>query len=111
MKKVFTLVAAIGLFLAADAQPMRHRTAPVQVTIASTQHSSFAADYRLRAELNRINNKYDRKVDQVRRSFFMRPAVKASKVRSLERQRQREIDKAFRKFGRNSRYDYPNRRY
>lgn len=110
MKKVFTLVAAIGLFLAADAQPMRHRTAPVQVTIAS-HNPGFAADYRLRAELNRINNKYDRKVDQVRRSFFMRPAVKASKVRSLERQRQREIDKAFRKFGRNSRYDYPNRRY
>ena len=112
MKKVFTLLAATGLFMAANAQPGIRR-APVKISVvASVNHApSFAADPRLRAEIARINNKYDRKIEQVRRSFFMRPAVKASKIRSLEQQRKRELDKLFYKNNRHHRNDYPNRRY
>jgi hypothetical protein len=113
MKRVFTLFVAAGLFIAADAQPQHRRPQPpVQVTVGDTYHSgSFAADHRLRAEIFRINNRYDRKIERVRRSYYMRPAVKAGKIRSLEMQRQRELDQLFRQFGRNHRYDYPNRRY
>ena len=110
MKRVFTLCMALGIFFAADAQRFAGRPASPNVVV-SVNDRGFAADSRLRAEINRINNKYDRKIDQVRRSLFMRQSVKASKIRSLQNQRQRELDKAFRKFGRDHRYDHPGRRY
>jgi Skp family chaperone for outer membrane proteins len=109
MKRVFTLCMALGLFFAADAQRFAGR--PATGVTVSVNDRGFAADSRLRAEISRINNKYDRKIDQVRRSLFMRQSVKASMIRSLQNQRQRELDKAFRKFGRDHRYDHPGRRY
>lgn len=112
MKKLFTLLAAAGLCMAANAQPSI-RKAPVKISVvASVNHApTFAADPRLRAEIARINSKYDRKIEQVRRSFFMRPAVKAAKIRTLELQRKREMDRLFLKNNRYNRNNYPNRRY
>lgn len=114
MKNVFILLSAMGLFVAADAQP-GHRNGrrgnvgvSVNVGIGGPQLGFFAADRRLREEIARINFKYDRRVMQVRNSFYMRPVVKARKIRSLEIQRQREIRKAQFKFGR---YNYGPRRY
>ena len=114
MKKIFILLCAMGLFIAADAQP-GHRSGrrgnvgvSVNVGIGSPQSNFFAADRRLREEIARINFKYDRRIQQVRNSFFMRPVVKARKIRSLEIQRQREIRKAQLKFGR---YNHGPRRY
>ncbi len=115
MKKVFTLLVAVGLFVAADAQRGPQRGRPVtgvQVTIGGNFNNSFAADRMLRQEIARINFKYDRRIQQVRNSFFMRPVVKQRKIRSLEIQRQREIRRAQQRFFQNgNRYGQRNRRY
>ncbi len=108
MKRLFTLLLATGIFMAADAQPFGHHPSDLQVQVRANGFTgNFAADRRMREEIARINFKYDRKADNVRRNYFMRPAVKAAKIRSIEQQRQRELNKLFRKH----RYDYGNRRY
>lgn len=113
MKRVFTLLVAIGFLVAADAQPgVRNGRSAVGVNVSVNTRpvvvNSFAADRRLREEIVRINIKYDRKIQQVRNSFFMRPVVKARKIRSLEIQRQQEIRKVQLKY---SRYNHGPRRY
>ena len=113
MKRVFTLLIATGLLVAADAQPgVRNGRSPVGVNVSvnnrSVASNSFAADRRMREEIIRINIKYDRKIQQVRSSLFTRPAVKARKIHSLEGQRQREIRNVQLKY---NRYNYGNRRY
>jgi hypothetical protein len=114
MKKLFILLIATGLVVAADAQP-GHRNGrrgnvgvSVNVGIGGPQSGYFAADRRLREEIAAINFKYDRRVQQVRNSFFMRPAVKARQIRSLEIQRKREIRRVQLKYGR---YNHGPRRY
>ena len=113
MKRVFTLLIATGLLVAADAQPgVRNGRSPVGVTVSVNNRpvvsNSFAADRRMREEIVRINIKYDRKIQQVRNQFFTRHTVKARQIRSLEMQRQREIRKVQLKY---SRYNHGNRRY
>lgn len=100
MKKIFTLFMALGLFIAADAQrgvrPNKGRVGVnVSVNNRGLSTSSFAADRMLRQEIARINFKYDRKVQQVRNSYFMGRVSKARKIRSLEMQRQQEINRAY----------------
>ena len=103
MKRVFTLLCALGLLTAADAQPgVRANRGRVGVNVVVTgnngyQQSRFAADRKLREKIAGINFKFDRKIEQVRRSFFMHPAAKMQKIRKLEIQRQREINKAIAK--------------
>jgi len=116
MKKIFTLLFAAGIFIAADAQPrVRTQRSPVGVHVNvgnnGYRNSSFAADRRLREEVARVNMKYDRQVYQVRNSMFMRPAKKAKKIRAIELQRNREINRVYQRFGKNSRYGTTSRRY
>ena len=113
MKRVFTLLVAMGFLVAADAQPgVRRGHSPVGVNVSVNNrpvvNNNFAADRRLREEIIRINIKYDRKIQQVRNQFFTRHTVKARKIRSLEMQRQREIRNVQMKY---SRYNHGNRRY
>lgn len=113
MKRVFTLLVAIGFLVAADAQPgVRRGHSPVGVNVSVNSRpivaNNFAADRRMRQEIVRINIKYDRKIQQVRHNLFTRPVVKARQIRSLEAQRQREIRKVQLKY---SRYNHGPRRY
>lgn len=108
MKKAFTLLAAACLFVAADAQPIArnsHLRTGVNVTITSNSYraGNFAADRRLREEAARINIRYDRKIQQVQRSYFIGRWQKAKKIRSLEQQRQRELNKLYQKQRRHGR--------
>lgn len=117
MKRVFTLLVALGLLTAADAQRgVKTRPAKVGVSISvgntGIYQSNFAADRMLRQELARINFKYDRKIQQVRNNFFMFRTEKMRKIRRLEQQRQQEINRAY-AIARhnNNRYGNRNRRY
>ncbi len=115
MKKIFTLFIALGLLSVADAQRgnrVGNARVGVSVSIGNNgfQQSNFAADRMLRQEIARINFKYDRKIQQVRNNFFMRPVVKARKIRTLDLQRQREINRAYAK-ARINHNRYNSRRY
>lgn len=108
MKKTFTLLAAVCLFAMADAQPIArnpHLRTGVNVTITSNGYraGNFAADRRLREEAARINIKYDRKIQQVRYSYFMGRRQKIKKIHTLEQQRRRELNKLY--------YKHSKRRY
>lgn len=113
MKRVFTLLVAMGFLVAADAQPgVRNGRSQVGVNVSVNSRpvvsNSFAADRRMRAEIVRINIKYDRKIQQVRNQIFTRHTVKARQIRSLEMQRQREIRKVQLKY---NRYNHGPHRY
>ena len=118
MKKIFTLLFALGILTIADAQRgnrgNRGGNARVGVNISVNNNgfnqSRFAADRMLRQEIARINFKYDRKIHQVRNNFFMRHRVKMQKMRTLDLQRQREINRAYAK-ARINHNRYNSRRY
>lgn len=118
MKRIFTLLVALGLLTAADAQrgnKSNRGRVGVNVTVSGNhgyQQSRFAADRMLRQEIARINYKYDRKIRQVQSKFFMSRFEKARKIRTLEQQRQREISRAYTKARYNgNRYGHGPRRY
>jgi hypothetical protein len=118
MKRVFTLLVALGLLTAADAQRGVNTTrgrVGVNVSISGNngyQQSRFAADRMLREQVFRINQNYDHKIRQVKFSRYMRNSEKIRKIRKLEQQRQREINRAYTNARYNdNRYDNRNRRY
>lgn len=111
MKRVFTLLVALGLLAAADAQRgVRSTRGTVGVNVSITgnngyQQSQFSADRMLREQIFRINQNYDRKIQYVKFNRHMRHTVKIRKIRKLEQQRQREINRVYA----NARYN--NNRY
>ena len=114
MKKIFTLLFAVGLFTMAQAQPGRGRT-DVKIVVGSNPNygNDFGNERRLKMEINSINREYDYKIQKVRNNFFHSRWEKQRLINQLENQREREIRMAYAKF-KNNRYDrdYPrNRRY
>lgn len=111
MKKLFTLLIALGLFTVADAQRNnRANRARVGVSVSiggnnGFQQNRFAADRMLREQIFRINQKYDHKIRHVQYDRHMRRYEKMRKIRKLEQKRQREINRAYA----NARYN--NNRY
>lgn len=128
MKKLFTLLIALGLITVADAQRNNHGnrgnnrgrgTVGVNVNISGNNgihQSRFASDRMLREQIFRINQKYDHKIRHVQNDHHMRRYEKMRKIRRLEDQRQREINRVYSnaRFNNNrygNRHSKKNRRY
>lgn len=133
MKKMFTLLFAVGLFTMAQAQPgsRDHRQNDRRDEKPADQwdqddrfdderdavidrdglgkpvrHERMMSPTRLRdMEIARINRVFDMKIHRVRSNFYMSRWEKHRQIRFLEEQRKREIRKAYFKFSRHNRYD------
>ena len=115
MKKIFTLVIALGLFIVADAQPghsPRRNNSGIRVTVNTNNGFRFGNNnLYISREIAGINQKYDHKIRHIQMSH-MRPAKKARKIHALEHQRQMEINRVYdnaRYSG--NRYGYSPRRF
>ena len=58
---------------------------------------------------NQINRKYDLKIQQVKRNFWMRSFEKSRQIRFLEMQRQQELRMLYQKAGNRYLYDRDNK--
>jgi hypothetical protein len=133
MKKMFTLLFAVGLFTMAQAQPgtRDNRQNDRRDERPSDQwdendrfdndrdagvyndgfgkpvrHNGIMSPTRARdMEIARINRAFDIRIHRVRSNFYMSRFEKQRQVRFLEEQRKREIRKAYVKFSRQNRYD------
>ena len=131
MKKIFTLLFAVGIVSIATAQPgrdNRNGRQPDVVKVIVTDNdrhdndrydndgygnNNFGNERRMKMKIAEINREYDYKIQKVRNNFFMSRWEKQRQVSILENLRQREIRSVYAKF-KNNRYDrdYPtNRRY
>jgi hypothetical protein len=139
MKKIFTLLFAVGMVTLSQAQPgNRDNRQPDQrdfdrkndkVVVVVNDHSEFDRDYnsfekglrfddRISPERNiavqiaRINREYDLKIMNVKRTFFLSRWEKQRKIEYLEDQRQWEIKMVYKAFkNKRSRYNDNDRRY
>jgi hypothetical protein len=131
MKKIFTLLFAVGLVTLAQAQPGRgnhqndsrdfDKNVDISVNVNHNPYNnnddrygnnSFGNERRLRMKIAEINREYDYKIQKVRNNFFHNRWEKQRMISQLENQRDREIRMAYARL-KNNRYDrdYPNRRY
>ena len=119
MKKIFTLLVAVGFITAINAQTgsrsRDNRDTRNQQTDQRGNNNSndvivndgrYNNDDRfdnntgpyngnIRMQIAQINRKYDFKIDRVKDNFFMRRYEKMRMIRSLEEQRQQEIKMAY----------------
>jgi hypothetical protein len=103
MKKIFTLLFALGMFAFVQAQPGRS-----VVKVSVNPHPVYNNDIRpgnrfaderyLKMEIANINRAYDFKIQRVQNNFFMKRGQKKREIRFLERQRNLEINRAYAKF-------------
>ena len=133
MKKMFTLLFAVGLFTMAQAQPgtRDNRQNDRRGERPSDQwdendrfdddrdavfnHDGFGKPVRrdgimspTRArdmQIARVNRMFDFKIQQVRNSYYMSRWEKQRQIRFLELQRKQEIRKVYVKFSRQNRND------
>jgi hypothetical protein len=113
MKKIFTLLLAVGMVAVAQAQPGSRDTRdtrPVEQRSDDDRfdddrfdikmdpydrdngnNSKFANERRMRMAISRINREYDIKIHKVKNSFYMSRFEKQRQVRFLEQQRQKEL--------------------
>ncbi len=130
MKKIFTLVFAVGMFTLAQAQPgnrdnrQNDQREVIKVVVNDNDrydndrydkddrygNSSFGNERRMRMQLAEINREFDYKIQRVRNSFFLNRWEKQRQIRFLEDQRQREIRMVYAKFKNKNRYDDRNDR-
>jgi hypothetical protein len=126
MKKIFTLLFAVGFLTAVNAQPgsrdnHQYNQGNDQPNgqwdksngrdVAGNNdrngnddrydkgYGSYGRDREM--QLDRINRKYDFKIQQVRNDFFMRRYEKRRVISSLEEQRQQEIRMLYVRSGNN----------
>ena len=128
MKKIFTLLFAVGLFAAAQAQPgnmdkrQDDRDFDKSIDISFNhnpydnddryRNSNFSGERRMRMQIARINQEYDYKIMRVRNNHFMSRWEKRRLINSLEDQRSREIRIVYAKFKyRYNDRDFPDRRH
>ena len=129
MKKIFTLLFAVGFLTAIHAQSGSRDNRDYRDNQQSDQwgnnhdnnvvgnNSKFDShdrydnnfgffDGNVKRQIARINQKYDFRIQQVRNNFFMRRYEKMRTIRSLEAKRQREIKMVYAKSGnRKGQYD------
>ena len=111
MKKIFTLLIAVGFITAINAQTgSRDRDSRDQQTDQrgnksndvvvndgrydnDDRYSNSAGSYNgnIRMQIAQVNRKYDFKIQKVKNDYFMRRNEKMRVIRSLEAQRQQEI--------------------
>ena len=126
MKKIFTLLVAIGMITFAQAQYGGGRNSRDHRNERSTGDKDY--DYgrdndrryngilspkkQLELAIDRINREYDWKIEKVKDNFFKSRSQKRREIRFLNEKRKREIKRTYYTFSKERRYDdYPNRRY
>jgi hypothetical protein len=131
MKKIFTLLFAVGFLTAINAQSGSRdnrdnrdnqqsgqwgNNQERDVVGNNSRHdnddrydNNFGSyDGNIKMQIARINQKYDFKIQRVRNDFFMRRFEKMRMIRSLEEQRKQEIRMAY---ARSSRWGQHDRGY
>ena len=131
MKKIFTLLFAVGFLTAINAQSGSSYNRDNRDNQQSGQWGNnhgkdvvgnngrydnddrYDNDFRsydgnIKMQIAQINRKYDFKVERVRNDFFMRRFEKMRMIRSLEEQRKQEIRMAY---ARSSRWGQHDRGY
>jgi len=137
MKKIFTLLFAVGFLTAIHAQigsrdnrdnrdnqqygqwGNNRDNDVVGNNSKFDSHDRYdnnfgSYDGNIKMQIARINQKYDFQVQRVRNDFFMRRFEKMRMIRSLEEQRQQEIRMAYARSGRWGQHDHgydSNHRY
>ena len=116
MKKIFTLLFALGFLTAIQAQPGsrdnrdnrdtrdreqndRWDNNNKNVVINDGRHDNDGRydnnngpyERNIRMQIAQVNRKYDLRIQKVKNDFFMRRSEKMRAIRSLEAQRQQEI--------------------
>jgi hypothetical protein len=131
MKKIFTLLFAVGFLTAINAQSgsrdnrdnrdnqQRGQWSNNQERDVVGNNSRYdngdrsdnnfgSYDGNIKMQIARINQKYDFKIQKVRNDFFMRRFEKMKMIRSLEEQRKQEIRMVY---ARSSRWGQHDRGY
>ena len=134
MKKIFTLLFAVGMFTLAQAQPgSRDNRQNDQrdynsgygkgndVVIDNHTYDNrdnryddrFSIERKRNMEIARINREYDYKIQRVWSNFFMGRYEKERQIRFLQEQRQREIRMVYSRFSETGHGydDHSNRHY
>ncbi|RYY56639.1 MAG: hypothetical protein EOO09_05785 [Chitinophagaceae bacterium] len=100
MKKIFTIMLALGMVTFVSAQgkqvsrPGKQENIPVKTATYGRQAPVYSYSFNLRqrdAEISRINRQYDQKISIIQRSRSARTAAMGRKVRDLEQQRDAEL--------------------
>jgi hypothetical protein len=128
MKKIFTLLFAVGFLTAINAQSGSRDNRDNRDNQQSGQwgnnhgndvvgnNNRYDNDDRydnnfgsyngnIKMQIAQINRKYDFKIERVRNDFFMRRYEKMRIIRSLEEQRKQEIRMAYARSGRWGQHD------
>jgi len=132
MKKIFTLLVALGMFTLAQAQPGtrdnrngdRKDNIPVDQRNPNKDYNNgrdivndrtpydndryddrISPERRRDMEIAKINREYDYKIQRVKNNFFMNRWEKQRQIRFLQEERQREIRMVYIKFSKRNKYD------
>jgi hypothetical protein len=131
MKKLFTLLFAVGFLTAINAQTGSRDNRDNRDSRNNQQNGQWGNDSRkdvdinngrydnddrydnnfdsyngnIRMKIAQINRKYDFKIDRVRDNRFMRRNEKMRMIRSLEAQRQQEIRMAYARSNKRGQHD------
>ena len=126
MKKIFTLLVALGMIALAQAQPGSGKNSRDQrnhqSSVDKDYHNGNDNDGRYNGIMSptkqrdlaiaRINREYDWKIEKVKDQFFKSHSQKKREIRYLNEQRKREIRRTHAEFSKERRRgDYSNRRY
>jgi hypothetical protein len=126
MKKIFTLLVALGMITLAQAQHGSGRNSRDhrndQPSVEKDYDNGYGNDRgyngimspkkQLELAIDRVNREYDWKIEKVKDNFFKSRSQKKREIRFLNEQRKREIRRTYAEFSKERRdRDYPNRRY
>ena len=125
MKKIFTLLFAVGMFAAAQAQPGNRDNrqidrrddnkfdndesfVAINVSFDRDDHfgnNRFSNERKRNMEIAKINREYDYRIQRVKNSYFMSRWEKQRKISFLQEQRQQEIRMVYAKFNKRNQHD------
>jgi hypothetical protein len=119
MKKIFTLLFAVALFVTANAQngkrdrdDWNNNRNGNDIARGDNRYDRdhgynngrFERDRRMNREIARINSEYDFKMHRVRNAVFMNRFEKQRQLRQLQNMREREIRRVHLQFRNKGRY-------
>ena len=127
MKKIFTLLFALGFLTAINAQSGSRDNRDYRDNQQSGQWGNNEKDVvgnnhrydnddrydnnfgsyngNIKMQIAQINRKYDFKIERVKKDFFMRRFEKMRMIRSLEQQRKQEIIMAYARSSKRGQHD------
>ena len=133
MKKIFTLLFAVGMLAAAQAQPGnrdnrqpdRRDNAPIDrqddgrfdndksfiaINVSFDNddrfgNSRFSNERKRDMEIAKINREYDYRIQRVKNNYFMSRWEKQRRISFLQEQRQQEIRMVYAKFNNRNKHD------